>query len=141
MDSSFTAAPLAAILLLDDSPAHRTLIKRSIRKAGVDNPLVESATLEEARHALFGRNCLPIALALLDLNLGQERSSSLIPEIRRSDIYCDLPVVVLSTSALETDIRESYAAGADCYMIKNEDNAAFSQEIAKALAFYLQPRR
>jgi two-component system, chemotaxis family, response regulator Rcp1 len=127
------------ILIVDDNPAHRTLIKRAIRKAGFQNPLLEAGNLEQARSLLLGNAAVvsPPALAIVDLNLGTERGTSLVSELRSVPQYKDLPIMILSTSALEDDIRESYAEGANCYLVKTEDLSTFTHEIGAGVSFLL----
>lgn len=128
----------APILLIDDNAAHRALVKRAIRKAGVDVPIVEMSSLAEARSRLLGGEalCRP-RLGIIDLNLGDGRSTSLIQELRTSAELSQLPILVLSTSPLESDMRESYACGANCYLTKADDVAVFTKEIESGIRFLL----
>jgi DNA-binding response OmpR family regulator len=128
-----------SILLVDDSTAHRTLIKRALHKAGIRHVFVEAGSLREARVRLFsahGEMFAPL-LTIVDLNLGDGRGTTLIAELRASDRHAARPILVLSTSALEQDMRESYAQGANCYLTKADDISVFSYEIAAAVRFLL----
>jgi two-component system, chemotaxis family, response regulator Rcp1 len=130
---------LLPILIVDDNPAHRTLIKRAIRKAGFQHPILEAGTLVQARSLLLDETTavFPPALAIIDLNLDTERGTSLVSELRAVPQYKDLPIMILSTSSLEDDIRESYAEGANCYLVKTEDLSTFTHEIGAGVSFLL----
>lgn len=130
----------APIVIVDDNPAHRTLLKRAIRKAGFQHQLLEAGSVEQARSLLFAVDSAPPAMAIIDLNLGSERGTALLAELRTAPQLKNLPVMILSTSALEDDIRESYAEGANCYLVKTEDLAAFTHEIGAAVSFLLSLR-
>ncbi|MFN8388751.1 MAG: response regulator [Bdellovibrionota bacterium] len=127
------------IFLVDDNAAHRTLVKRAIAKAGIAYSIVEAGSLEEARTRLFGKdsNVHPI-ITIVDLNLGDGRGTTLIAELRASSSLRDLPVLVLSTSPLENDMRESYQQGASCYLTKADDVSKFTSEIGAAVRFLVE---
>ncbi len=86
------------ILLVDDNEAHRSLIKRAITKAALSNPIVEAESLQAARLKLFEDVGQEYALAILDLNLGDGRSTLLVSEIRASKSQPELPILTLSRS-------------------------------------------
>jgi len=124
------------ILLVDDNPAHRTLVKRAVAKAAANYPIVEAQSLKDARGILF-TNSETFALLILDLNLGDGRSTGLISEIRLSERQKSLPILTLSTSALQNDIRESYENGTNCFLTKSEDIPTFTKDITAAVRFLL----
>ena len=128
-----------AIFLLDDNDAHRTLIKRALAKAGFGMPVVEARSVIQARSLLFDlRESAPIlAVAVLDLNLGDGRGTDLLREIRSSEKYNSVPVLILSTSALPSDQQESYNSGANLFITKDTDPAGFLEQIAKGVASLL----
>lgn len=57
-------------------------------------------------------------LILLDLNMPGMSGRRLLTEIKSEESLTLIPVIVLSTSANEKDIRESYMNGANCYIRK-----------------------
>ena len=126
-----------AIFLIDDNKAHRTLIKRAIAKAGLKFAIDEADSLKRARELLFEKNNVPL-LAIVDLNLTDGRSTTLLAELRSSPKHRYLPIIVLSTSPLESDIEQCYANGANCYLIKADDTAIFTAEIAAAARFLIE---
>ena len=127
------------IYLVDDNPAHRTLVRRAIVKAKLPYSFCESGSLLEARKQLFSSTAtvLDIALLVLDLNLIDGRGSTLIAEIRASSGYKALPILVLSTSGLETDVNECLTNGANRYLTKSDDITVFTEQICEAVAALL----
>ena len=131
------------ILIVDDNAAHRTLIKRAIQRGegmlGCRLTIFESAALGAAGNQLkeLAAGGHRLDIVLLDLNLGQDRGTELIADIRGYDEHARSSVLILSTSSLESDIRDAYRAGANCYLTKSEDILAFSRELAAALTFFL----
>lgn len=131
--------PALKIILIDDNAAHRTLIKRAIKRGRSETDIIEAGSLTEGRQLLFSSNPNKDApsLAVVDLNLGDGRGSTLISEIRSQTELSELPVIVLSTSSLEEDIRECYREGANCYLTKSKDVHTFSKDIASAVSYLL----
>lgn len=71
-------------------------------------------------------------LVLLDLNLPRMDGRALLRRIKENTRFQDLPVVVLSSSRLETDVRETLGMRASDYLVKPIDLAGF-HETAKLL--------
>ena len=123
------------ILLIDDDTAHRRLFKRLLKKAGVQTPVVEGSSVAEGRALLkqIGTPALPqLQLAIFDMNLGDGRGTDLIREARKC-ISRELPILVVSTSALETDIEEAISAGASAYLTKCADPEEFLDQLEPIL--------
>ncbi len=128
-----------SIFLVDDNDAHRALIKRALTKAGFGMPVLEARSVGQARTLLFNLsdNAPIVAVAVLDLNLGDGRGTELLREIRASDQYSNVPVMILSTSALTSDKDESYSCGANLFVTKGSDPASFLDQISKGVASLL----
>ncbi|MCC6220664.1 MAG: response regulator [Deltaproteobacteria bacterium] len=127
------------ILIVDDDKAHRSLIRRALQRADIQNPLLEASNIEEARcNLLLNNPTSPTAeILLLDLNLQGVRSTALIAELRSSTFYAHTPIIVISTSQLERDIRECYDCGANTYLVKSENPNTFSLHVSQAVTFWL----
>jgi DNA-binding NtrC family response regulator len=80
------------VLVVDDEPAMRLLCRVNLELEGYR--VVEAGSLDEAR-ALLERE--PVAVVLLDLQVGLERGGALLDEIRARDVR--VPVVVVTGSA------------------------------------------
>jgi DNA-binding NtrC family response regulator len=80
------------VLVVDDEPAMRLLCRVNLELEGYR--VVEAGSLDEAR-ALLERE--PVAVVLLDLQVGLERGGALLDEIRARDVR--IPVVVVTGSA------------------------------------------
>ena len=48
------------------------------------------------------------------------------------------PVLVLSTSELESDIEAAYVAGASAYLFKGTDMTLFGEHLVGAITFFLK---
>lgn len=132
------------ILLLDDDKAHRSLIRRSVSKAGIEHPLLEAGSLAEAKSLLFPADpskSPALSLAVIDLNLGDGRGTEIVSLLRNSDTYRQIRIIVLSTSQMEQDVTESYEAGADAYLTKASDLLQFRKDISETILSWLENPR
>lgn len=86
------------VLVVDDAPALRFLCRVNLELEGYE--VLEAGTLDDARALLESE---PVALVLLDLQVGDERSDALLDVLRASEP--PVPVVVVTGSA-EVDSGE-----------------------------------
>lgn len=69
---------------------------------------------------------------MLDLNLPKMDGRQVLERVKTSERLKLVPVVILTSSDAENDVVRSYQLGANCYVIKPVDLAAF-QSIVKAI--------
>ncbi len=100
-------------------------MKRALASASVSNPLAIVRDGEEAVDYIQGtgkysdRQSHPVpAILLLDLNMPKKSGFEVLQWIRSQKEFKSLPVIVLSTSNQEHDIRKAYELGANSYLTK-----------------------
>ena len=116
------------ILIADDDKTEVFLLRRAFGKAGLTHILLDVSDGQEANDYLRGvaqfhnRFLYPLpGLLLLDLEMpGMDGFAVLEWLLTRSDLEA-LPVVVLSSSNQEADIKRAKALGADDYVVKPAD--------------------
>ena len=113
------------ILYAEDEETDSFFLQRAFGKAGVQNPLVVTPNGQDAIDYLSGagryqdRTAFPLpCLVLLDLNLPRKSGIEVLRWIREEETTAMLPVIILTSSLQEADIRKSYAAGANAYLAK-----------------------
>ena len=129
------------ILLVEDNASDEKLTKLALKTCGVANQVVVARDGAEALDFLFATDPplghapgLP-AVVLLDLNLPKIDGLEVLRCIRENSATKTLPVVILTSSKQEEDIAAGYAFGANAYVRKPVDYAAFI-EAAKALGVF-----
>ncbi len=128
----------AAVLLVEDTADDVMLTRRAFRRCGLAEPDVASdgvAALAYLRGRAAGAD-LP-ALVLLDLKLPRLSGLELLRELRADPALRTVPVVVLTSSRHEGDIAAAYAAGANSYVVKPVEFAAFVEVVRAIDAFWL----
>ena len=113
------------VLLVEDNPDDVDLIANAFSKAQVSHPLEVVSDGESAIEYLAGwaafeddeRRSLP-AFVLLDLKLPRKSGFAVLEWIRATLPLRHLPVVVLTSSGQDRDIRRAYDLGANSYLVK-----------------------
>ena len=135
------------ILLVDDNPHDLELALSAIgdAKVGESRPEVVVAGGGQEAIGLLRRsvqdNCPLPDLILLDLKMPQMDGLAVLDAIRADQDLRDIPVVMLTTSGEDRDIRDSYAHGASAYVIKPLDFAQFRDAMRTIQAFWTKLNR
>jgi len=69
------------------------------------------------------------AVILLDINIPRENGFEILKKLKADPVYCCVPIVMLTTSTSEQDIREAYKLGASSYLCKSV-NASEMKKVA-----------
>jgi len=133
---------MSRILLVEDNEDDIALTLRALHKNNLGNDLVVVRDGVEAldflrcqgAHAGRSQDILP-ELILLDLKLPKLDGLEVLRQIRAEKRTQLLPVVVLTSSAEDRDVIESYKLGANSYVQKPVDFAAFV-EATRQLGMY-----
>ena len=123
----------AVILLVEDNQAHAELAIRNLEESRVANKVVHLANGEAALDYLFHRGDYADAsmsprphLILLDLRLPKIDGLEVLKEIRNSELN-GIPVVILSSSEADVDLKKAYKLGASSYLVKPVDFDKFAK--------------
>lgn len=102
------------ILIVDDSPTIRKMVKASLRELGSSEFLEAATGLEAIEQLAIGQ----VQLVVLDLNMPDMHGIDVLKFVRRHEQYQNLPIVVLTTRGDETSRLTAEAAGATTYLTK-----------------------
>ncbi|MDA8164832.1 MAG: response regulator [Desulfobacteraceae bacterium] len=110
------------LLLIEDNPADARITMEAIKEAGIAGEITLLRHGDEAEAFLHRRGQYAAAerpdLILLDLNLPGKGGREILAAIKQDPSLGSIPVIVLSTSQAEQDVRDSYAVHANCYLVK-----------------------
>jgi len=134
---------------VEDNPAHKTLILRLFKRRGEEwNHIEHVGDGEAALDYLFRRNHYtslegrPLPhLILLDLRLPKVDGIEVLEVIKASDTLRHIPVVVLTSSDSEGDLKQAYGNYADSYLVKPLDYKEFSDLMDYISSYWLQYNR
>lgn len=109
------------ILIVEDSEDDFEATKRAFGKANLRNVIDHVTSGEEAIAYLNGDAASLPGLILLDLNMPGMDGRKTLEIIKRTDALKKIPVVVLTTSDDERDVKVCYELGANTYIQKPVD--------------------
>ena len=121
-----TAPPVtsrpADILLVEDSPSDAAMTVHALREGGTCHPVHvvgdgQAALAFLHRHGRYTAAPRP-DLILLDLNLPRTEGRDVLALIKTDELLRGIPVIILTTSATDTDILCAYHLGANCFVSK-----------------------
>lgn len=134
-----SSARLRPILMVEDNEMDLDLCMQAFHEHAIANPLVSCLDGEEAiqyidAHADPADPMLPV-IVLLDLRLPKVDGIDVLRHARRSTVWRQVPIIVLTTSRQDSDIGAAYQLGVNSYIVKPVDFAEFS-EVARRIELY-----
>ncbi|MBI2387778.1 MAG: response regulator [Elusimicrobia bacterium] len=129
------------VLLVEDDEDDVLLTKEALKDSKVIVSMAVAPDGEDAlkrlrRQPPFENAPVP-DLVLLDLNLPRVSGREVLKELKADPVLKKIPVVVLTTSAADTDILKCYDLGANCYITKPVDFVQFQRIIKVIDEFWL----
>lgn len=109
------------VLLAEDNADHAELIMDSLKDFNIDNQITHVSNGEDLLDCLekaLGDNSRLPDLILLDLKMPRLDGKGALREIKNNPALRSIPVLVLTTSASQSEIEECYNYGACSYIIK-----------------------
>jgi DNA-binding response OmpR family regulator len=113
------------ILIVEDNDEDFEATMWALRKSRFEVPIIRCKDGEDALSYLENRQrsgeekTSPVpAIILLDLNLPRTDGREVLKRIKTSVRLSSLPVVVVTTSASNSDVEASYKLGANSYVVK-----------------------
>ncbi len=129
------------ILLIEDNPDHVELILKALRGNNLLNEVHVVASGEEAIDFVYQRggyaNVARPGLILLDIKLAGMDGIEFLRRIKADPKLKPIPVVMLTTSAGEKEIAESYNCGANSYIVKPVDFERFVKVIKELKLYWM----
>ena len=129
------------ILLVDDDPDCRLLIRDAIAECKVSNSIHEVSNGQEAMEFLHRRGRFADAprpgLIYLDIEMPGMNGQETLRRIKADPILHDIPVVMMTGVADEQQMRDAAAAGANSYTIKPANAEQFLRTVLASTNYWL----
>ena len=132
------------ILLVEDNPRDAEMITRAIRKQNIANPLSVVEDGAEALDFIFCRGAYanrnissPPKVVLLDLKLPKVDGLEVLKAIKADERTRTIPVVIVTSSKEDPDIKAAYALGANSYVVKPVGFDAFLDAMSSPGLYWL----
>lgn len=129
------------ILLVEDNEGDILLTKEALQEGKVINQISVVRDGEEALDFLNKEGKYTDAdfpdLILLDVNLPRKNGHEVLHFVKTSEHIKHIPVIMLTTSSSEKDIKLSYSNHANCYITKPVESDSFLNVVAGIESFWI----
>lgn len=132
------------ILIVEDSPDDAELAIRALRKSNLVNHIVHVSDGEQALDFMFARGEYAVRdasqmpkVVFLDLKMPKVTGLEVLEKIKSHPATKSTPVVILTSSAEDPDIKKCYALGANSYIVKPIDFEKFSKTVREIGLYWL----
>lgn len=124
------------ILLIEDSPSDAEMTIRALGKINLDNNLVHLEDGAEAIDFIFAQGAYSESVykipkvVILDLNMPKINGIDVLQKIRSDERTKNIPVVVLTSSKEDSDLKTCYEKGVNSYIVKPVEFKEFTQTVS-----------
>jgi two-component system response regulator len=124
------------IILIEDNPDDAALTIRALKKQNLANKLIHLKDGVEALDFIYGKGTYAERsmvntpkVILLDLKMPKVNGLEVLGKLKSDPLTKHIPVVILTSSAEDPDIKECYKLGANSYIIKPVDFDNFAKTV------------
>ncbi len=129
------------ILIAEDDPADRDLIKRALADTSVEIEIVRDGVeiVEHMANSLRdGSSKQRPDLVILDLNMPRLDGKAVLEQLRKHSLAKQIPVVMFSSSNREDDIKDCYKLGCSSYVVKPTDLEPFMTSLNLIVVYWMK---
>lgn len=109
------------IIIIEDNQDHAKILKWAFEQSGRNHHLTffpdPKVALEYIEGSLH-ESAFAVDLIVLDLNLPKIDGRTVLQKLKSNDSTKSIPIIVLSSSEREDDVRRAYQLGANTYISK-----------------------
>lgn len=132
------------ILLVEDNQYDAELAINALKTKNLANNLYHVEDGVEAIDFIFCRGKynernidIPPRVILLDLKMPKLNGLEVLRQVKADPRTKKIPVVILTSSKEDPDIKEAYELGANCYIVKPVDFDNFSKAVEEIGLFWM----
>lgn len=131
---------LLNFLLVEDDDSHALIVERNLRKENILSSFNRVRDGEEALAYLRKEDQFKEVnrpdMILLDLKLPKLNGHEVLQIVKEDDLLRAIPVVILTTSAADSDVKKAYKHHANSYLVKPIDMACFRQMLQELSLYW-----
>lgn len=130
------------ILLVDDDPDCRLLVRDAIEECKVANAIHEVTNGQEALDFVYRRGRFADAprpgLIFMDVEMPIVGGLAALRQIKSDPELSEIPVVMMTGVAGEEEMKQAAAAGANSYTLKPANAEQFLQTVLASTSYWLE---
>ena len=134
------------VVLVEDDEGHATLVRRNLRRAGLQSDPVHLRDGQEVLDYVYrrdrwtNRSAHDSVAMILDLNMPRLGGFEVLRRLKADRALARIPVFVLTTSDNPAEIDRCYTLGASACMVKPLDYGAFGELVHRLADFLIAAR-
>jgi two-component system response regulator len=132
------------ILLIEDNPDDAMLTIAALQKKDLANKLIHLKDGVEALDFIYGtgayegrRTDVIPKVILLDLKMPRLNGLEVLAKIKSDPQTAMIPVVVLTSSFEDSDVKRAYQLGANSFIVKPVEFDSFAQTVANVGVYWV----
>lgn len=132
-----------SIVLAEDNEGHAILIKRNLKRANVQYPIIHLQDGEETLNFFERRGDGPRMeqgmkyILLLDISMPKMTGIEILTRLKNDPDLKGIPVIIVTTTDNPLEIQHCYDLGCTSYIMKHIDYHQFSRKIRELGSFIL----
>lgn len=122
--------PETRILVVDDMPTIRDLVKNQLKAMGFKN-IIDAADGEAAMLLLMQNQTAgtPFQLVISDWNMPKMTGLEFLKQVRASETWANLPFVLLTSESERDQVSQAILAGVSQYVVKPFAAKVFEEKL------------
>jgi CheY-like chemotaxis protein len=130
------------ILIAEDNEGHFSLIKKNLRRTGIQNEIIHFVNGQETLDFLFReskrkkKDLDQRYVLLLDIRMPKVDGLEVLKKIKSTPKLKRLPVIMMTTSTASADVDLCYELGCNIYIVKPIEYENFSDALRKVGFFF-----
>jgi len=133
------------IVLVEDNMDDAALVMRALKKTNMANTLIHLKDGVEALEYIFGTGAYEgqgvintsTKVILLDLKMPKVNGIEVLEKVKADSRTKSIPIVILTSSAEDPDIKRCYELGANSYIVKPVEFDNFSKSVSSLGLYWL----
>jgi CheY-like chemotaxis protein len=129
------------ILLAEDDEGHTALIKKNLKRAGIENEIIHFMDGQETLDFLFdkkkGRKLGMAYLLLLDIRMPKVDGVEVLRQVKADNELKKMPVIIITTTDDPREVSRCHELGCSSYVTKPIDYNKFVEAIRQLGLFLL----
>lgn len=130
------------ILLVDDDPDCRMLLREAIAQCKISNSVYEAGNGREALDFIFRRGSFADAprpgLIYLDIEMPGLSGQDVLREVKSSPEHRDIPVVMMTGVSDEQQMELAARNGANSYTLKPANGEQFLKTVMESTSYWMR---
>jgi len=134
------------VLMAEDDEGHATLVRRSLKRAGLQSDPVHLRDGQELLDYVYhrgpwaGRPPHEAVAMILDLKMPRLGGAEVLERLKQDDELARIPVFVLTTTDNPIELDHCYALGAAACLVKPVEYGAFGEMVRRLAEFLMVAR-